>query len=67
MKKYCVRVNRTWKNEIMETIQAMDNKAFFDPEGNPATFWVTTNLSLNDIENIKRVDAEIMAVESLDQ
>ncbi len=53
---YTIRTDRGAKKSVLKAILKKDRKAKVDPEGNPVTAWVTTNLSINDIEGIDGVE-----------
>ncbi|KKL84848.1 hypothetical protein LCGC14_1960630 [marine sediment metagenome] len=53
---YTIRTDRGAKKSVLKAILKKDRKAKVDPEGNPVTAWVTTNLSISDIEGIDGVE-----------
>lgn len=50
-----VRTERGARRDVMDEIARLDPRADFDPEGNPVTFWVTTRLSEDEIEDLDGV------------
>jgi hypothetical protein len=56
MNTYCIQTtNEHTKFSAMREIAANDEKAVFCPEGNPVTFWVSTRMSLQSVENLDGV------------
>lgn len=55
-RKYAIRVSEMdLKKEVIEQIKKLDPNCVIDPEGNPITFWVETQLSEKQIESLKGI------------
>lgn len=59
---YAVRVKTAEdKEKAIQAIRERDSRASLDPEGNPTTFWITTNLDEREIEKMNEVEDVITA------
>jgi hypothetical protein len=59
--KVAVRVKQDFKEQVIKFIKRFDPEAKLYPEGNPATFWIETHLSPEDIECLKYVEHAVRA------
>jgi hypothetical protein len=65
-KRYVVRTEKGAQAKVLQAIRKRDKGAKVDPEKNPITAWVTTKLTLKQIEDMDGVEDVVLATKQED-